>query len=431
MSDKLRFGEILTRAGVLERTDLESILSLIGDSAVDLGEVLVSRGFLDEATMLKTISKALNLPSISLKHIQPDKRGLELIPREFCADHFLLPVEVERSRTGEHLHVAMANPSDVRAIKRVTRKARLRIRPLVASAREIREAIQRWYGGELVEDSSLILEESLNSSMGGENSSENLFDFGLGDLSQSLPTKQASTPPRANSSKRRGEEGRITPPDLPKQRKADLLNALDLEPGSQTSEVQEREEQGFGTLPRRGSRHRPPSERPPFRNSERPRSERLPPLPRQTSRELPPLPPSLRSGNQRKAPRSSSIPPQNIKHSRGSSAPPQGAQGIKYHQNSAPTLVEERGSVEELKGVLDRYVAEINEESSGDGLISQELKRYGLKRSSPESELFAALENTLSRAQGPNAQLLLALIRQLARRGLLDLQELLSDLPPQ
>lgn len=147
MNDKLRFGEILARAGVLEREALEQALKAIGDDPVDLGEVLVSRGVIDEKVMLKTISKALNLPSISLEKATPDTRAIELVPLEMCTLYCLIPIEVERGRGGEHLHLAMANPSDVKAIKKVTRQTRLRIRPMVASAREIRASIQRHYGG--------------------------------------------------------------------------------------------------------------------------------------------------------------------------------------------------------------------------------------------------------------------------------------------
>ena len=147
MSDKLRFGEILVRAGVLDRSQLESVLREQGAMGGDLGELLVARGCLEESAMLQAVAKALNRPVVSLESVQPDPRTLSLLTRELCVEHVLFPIEVERSKTGDHLHVAMANPLDVRAIKVVMQHARLRIQPLVCSAREIKASIGRFYGG--------------------------------------------------------------------------------------------------------------------------------------------------------------------------------------------------------------------------------------------------------------------------------------------
>ncbi|MCK6574989.1 hypothetical protein L6V77_28285, partial [Myxococcota bacterium] len=147
MSDKLRFGEILVRAGVLERSMLDSVMREQDAMGGDLGELLVARGCIDEGAMLTAISKALNRPVVSIEQAQPDARALQLLSRDVCIEHLLFPIEIERSKSGEHLHVAMANPLDVRAIKIVMQQARLRIQPLVCSAREIKGAIARYYGG--------------------------------------------------------------------------------------------------------------------------------------------------------------------------------------------------------------------------------------------------------------------------------------------
>ncbi|MCA9541839.1 MAG: hypothetical protein KC620_23240, partial [Myxococcales bacterium] len=203
MSDKLRFGEILVRAGVLDRETLDRVLREIGDSPADLGEVLVTRKLVDESTMLHAVGKALNLPSVSVEQATPDPRALQLVPRQLCAEYFLLPIEVERSRMGEHLHVAMANPADVRAIKQVTRQSRLRIRPLVASAREIRVAIARCYG----EEAAPVAAEPAPSppeipvappSRASGAGTDHIFDFDVTDLSayhDDPPTTPGGTNP--------------------------------------------------------------------------------------------------------------------------------------------------------------------------------------------------------------------------------------------
>ena len=66
LSDKIRFGEILVRAGVLERSLLENLVRERDATGMDLGELLVARGIIDEATMLQTIGKSLNRPVVGL-----------------------------------------------------------------------------------------------------------------------------------------------------------------------------------------------------------------------------------------------------------------------------------------------------------------------------------------------------------------------------
>jgi hypothetical protein len=181
LSDKVRFGEILVRAGVLERERLDQAMAALGEGDGDLGEYLVRRGLVDEAAMLQAISRALNLPTVSLANVQPDERALGLVPRELCVEYTLFPVELESTRGGDHLHVAMANPSDVRAIKQITRKARRRIRPLVAPAREIRQAIAQHYGGG---GQVLSTGEAVRAPTTVD-SPVDMFDFDVTDLSSS------------------------------------------------------------------------------------------------------------------------------------------------------------------------------------------------------------------------------------------------------
>lgn len=190
MSDKLRFGEILVRAGVVERQKLDLVTAGLSD-ADDLGEALVRRGMVNESRMLQAVGQALNLPTVQLTDLNADDRALKLLPQEICENHLVFPVELERTRAGEHLHVAMANPSDIRAIKQITRKARRRIRPLVASARDIREAIAVHYGGATPER---------GTSSGVRESPVDMFDFNVTDLSsmEEVPAETiAQAPPKS------------------------------------------------------------------------------------------------------------------------------------------------------------------------------------------------------------------------------------------
>ena len=145
MSDKLRFGEILVRAGVIKRELVEKAAHHWRSSDRNLGELLVQHKLIDETVMLQALGRALNLPCVSLDSIEPDERALSLLTATVCMKYLVFPIEVERTRAGDHLHLAMANPADIDAIRTLTRIARHRIRPMVTSAREIRIAIKRFF----------------------------------------------------------------------------------------------------------------------------------------------------------------------------------------------------------------------------------------------------------------------------------------------
>ncbi len=473
MSDKLRFGEILVRAGVLERTALESVAREWEAAGGDLGELLVRRGVVDETAMLQTIGKSLNLPTVGLDGVEVDPRALERIPRALCEEHVLVPLEVERSKTGEHLHVAMANPADIRAIKVVTREARLRIRPLVASAREIRAAIRRFYGGD---DPSAILAtaamevvrpttpfgapaESVPAapppaglrrppppppptpgpppSVAPSPVAEALFDFGVMDLSADAPPGMAAP----------------APAKVP-----DLDDVLEMGLGQDPITTSDLGSGGFAPLgaPRRPepppalvtrapAPESPPREAPPGMPGrglpaiEARRSAPIPPLPGRppglaarvdsqpsAGRPLPPLPPNLRAAPPAvQAPRPPTGPSPEL------SPPP-----LPPPMRSAPArppepegLVEDREPLD-VRRILDRYHEEIAEsDEPDDEIIARHLERYGKERGrqSPDA-FFEALDAALSRAKPGTGLLVTALIRHLARRGLVDLRELLAEL---
>ncbi len=510
VSDKLRFGEILVRANVLERGALDRVLQEVEGQPVDLGEVLVTRQHVDEETMLQTISKALNLPGINLDRVQPDQRALSLVPRELCVEHFLLPVEVERSRTGEHLHVAMANPSDVKAIKRVTRQARLRIRPLVASARAIRAAIQRHYGGppvpgpEPVPASAPAPQAGPQTTAGGGNASAahaslggssgdastDMFDFGVTDLSALADDGPTAAGPSLEPGPGFDDGGLgddlfehdggafgarppAPPPNNaaqasappPPQLGADLMSLLDssatqsvvgqgdLAPPP-TPSTPPSSRRGFGMVkrPPRPPHPEPPSGRPPPVGPTQcvgpTTSGGLPPLPRgpapsaqsKRPKPLPPLPPSLRARTASAPPEppaldpfaTSTPAPATAARDPSAPLPPpvRDSPPLAAEPPTPPGVVDDLDERLDLRGLLERFVDDLDEiDALADEVIARYLDRYGQATTPPAGdEFFAALDRTLGHTRSGMGRLIVGLVRQLARRGLVDPDELLADL---
>ena len=83
----------------------------------------------------------------------------------------------------------------------------------------------------------------------------------------------------------------------------------------------------------------------------------------------------------------------------------------------------------DVRRLLERMVSDPEEgESGSDHVLSDFLDRYGKGPSASGDRVFAALDHALGDARNSTARLLVVLIRHLARRGLVDLDELLDAL---
>jgi hypothetical protein len=83
----------------------------------------------------------------------------------------------------------------------------------------------------------------------------------------------------------------------------------------------------------------------------------------------------------------------------------------------------------DMARILDRFVTGHEpREVGGDQVISQALDRYGAAPNTPGEAVFTALDGALLRTGSMSGRLTVVLIRQLARRGLVDPAALLADL---
>jgi general secretion pathway protein E len=82
-----------------------------------------------------------NQPKMLRQLLQPE--ALQLIPEVMARRYNAIPLSI----SGNALQVAMADPTDIFAIEAFSAQSRLRVSPLAASSREIREAIDFSYKG--------------------------------------------------------------------------------------------------------------------------------------------------------------------------------------------------------------------------------------------------------------------------------------------
>ena len=140
LKPRLRLGDLLVRQGFLTAERLQAALKMQADSGANklLGEVLVEREFCTEEQVLECLAIEFKLPFVRLDARLFDPKVVELLPREVLVKHLVLPLFKLR----DTLTVAIAEPSDIFLLDRLKAIARCEVQLAIASARDIRRALQ-------------------------------------------------------------------------------------------------------------------------------------------------------------------------------------------------------------------------------------------------------------------------------------------------
>ncbi len=147
---RARLGELLVQAGVLAKERLDEALRLQSAEGGRrrLGRLLVEQGFVDETLLTQVLGRHLSVPWVSLYHVDFSRQLLNLVPREVAEGYGLIPVYVRHVRgQGDTLYVATDDPTNEDGLRRASAYAGLPVRPMIASASDIRAAIRAYYGG--------------------------------------------------------------------------------------------------------------------------------------------------------------------------------------------------------------------------------------------------------------------------------------------
>ncbi len=148
---RVRLGELLVDAGLLQPADLDRALELQRSEPLPerrrLGKLLMGEGLIDEAQLTQILSHQLSVPWVSLHHIEFSRQLLNLVPAGTADLHGLVPIYVRHVRgQGQTLYLAMEDPLDEDGLSACRGHSGLPVRPMIASPSEIRRAIHVYYG---------------------------------------------------------------------------------------------------------------------------------------------------------------------------------------------------------------------------------------------------------------------------------------------
>lgn len=148
-----KLGDLLCEAGVLDESQLAAALGHQRQWGGRLGAVLVQLHLVSEKALMEALSRQLGLPTVTLANSVVPVDVLNLVPKEMCEEHLLLPWALTRNDKGaETLHVAMSDPTNLAVIDELAFRTGRRVQVAVATDRDLELAIRRFFYGERIED---------------------------------------------------------------------------------------------------------------------------------------------------------------------------------------------------------------------------------------------------------------------------------------
>ncbi|MBI3011845.1 MAG: Flp pilus assembly complex ATPase component TadA [Candidatus Omnitrophica bacterium] len=139
---KDRILETLLSRKLIRKDQLEEALAIQQAEGGSLQQILVERGLVNEVDLLAAMSQGVGIPLINLSRLQLDPSLKGLISRELAVKNQMVPV----SCIGQTLTVAMVDPLNIFALDTLAVMTGLTLHPLLATSREIRQAIDQYYG---------------------------------------------------------------------------------------------------------------------------------------------------------------------------------------------------------------------------------------------------------------------------------------------
>jgi type IV pilus assembly protein PilB len=151
VTPKQKLGEALVARGVVSAEQLSTALELQRTSGVMLGEALVSQGAVTDAVLVEVLADITGIGGVVLRHGIVDPAMLKLIGAEEAESLVAIPM----FRVRDTLTVAMAEPQSLPKLDRLRQLTKMRIRPVLALAGNIREFITKYRGGDVNVDAFL------------------------------------------------------------------------------------------------------------------------------------------------------------------------------------------------------------------------------------------------------------------------------------
>lgn len=132
---------MLLAANLIDEVQMQIALAEQKQTGRRFGSTLVELKFIDENVLAAFLSKQIDIPCISLLHVDIPRKVLRKLPRATVVECKAVPVRVD----GDRLEVAMTDPTDIEILDKVEKASGMTVSPLIAPQSSIATMIERCY----------------------------------------------------------------------------------------------------------------------------------------------------------------------------------------------------------------------------------------------------------------------------------------------
>jgi type IV pilus assembly protein PilB len=136
-----RLGEMLLDAGLIDRFQLESALSMQRNLGGQIGSSLVKLGYLPEETILEFLETQERYSRVSLQDMEVPEALLDLVTVERMLELKVVPIELRKAGNEKILRIAMTDPTNVKLVDDLQFATGCKVLPVLAAEDEIEQAI--------------------------------------------------------------------------------------------------------------------------------------------------------------------------------------------------------------------------------------------------------------------------------------------------
>ncbi|MBU2567915.1 MAG: type IV-A pilus assembly ATPase PilB [Elusimicrobia bacterium] len=137
-----KLGEMLVSVGMLTQEQLDETLKVQQKSGGKLGHILIQLGYVSEELLLAFLGKQAGMQFVSLQEYGDISEDvIKSVPESIVRHQTLLPI----ARSGKNLTIALSDPFNIFAIDDLKLMTGYEINVVIASEKEIKDAIEKYY----------------------------------------------------------------------------------------------------------------------------------------------------------------------------------------------------------------------------------------------------------------------------------------------
>jgi type II secretory ATPase GspE/PulE/Tfp pilus assembly ATPase PilB-like protein len=137
-----KLDKLLLDKGLLSRERLADAAEISKQTLKPLQDVLVDRGFIAEAELLKVLAEQHGLEYVDLKKAVIDKAAVKCLPAKLASHYRIMPLKF----ASDILTIAVASPMDMAAKDDIEANLGYHVERVLACRADIADALSRYYG---------------------------------------------------------------------------------------------------------------------------------------------------------------------------------------------------------------------------------------------------------------------------------------------